>query len=87
VFGLSGAEWNEKEPRLAYSPDLASSDFYLFGRVKQILAGHEFPGGGALLDAVQDILRGIEMVTLDQSFLVWMERLERYVPINGDYVQ
>jgi hypothetical protein len=49
-----------KSTALTHSPDLAPSDFSLFGHVKQLLAGHEFPDRGAFLDAVQDILRGIE---------------------------
>jgi hypothetical protein len=51
-------------------PDLAPSDFYLFGYVKQLLAGQEFPDRGAILDAVQDIMRVIGKVTLDQVFPV-----------------
>jgi hypothetical protein len=59
-----------------YSRDPAASDFYLFGHVKQFLAEHKFTNQSALLDGVQNILRGIEEVTLDQVFLAWMERLE-----------
>jgi hypothetical protein len=68
-----------------YSPDLAPFDFYLFSNVKQLWAGHEFPGRGAFLDIIQDILTGIEKVALDRVFLAWMERLERCVTINANY--
>jgi histone-lysine N-methyltransferase SETMAR len=76
-----------KAPHPPYSPDLAPSNFYLFGHVKQLLAGHESPDRGALLYAAQNILSGIEKVTLDRGFLAWMERLQRYVTIIGEYVE
>jgi hypothetical protein len=59
-FALSEAEWDEKTPHPPYLSDLEPSDFYLFGRVKQLLAGHKFPDRGAVLDAVQDFLKSIE---------------------------
>jgi hypothetical protein len=59
-FELSGAERDEKAPHSPCSPDLAPSDFSLFGHVKQQLAGHEFPDRGALLGAVQDVLWGLK---------------------------
>jgi hypothetical protein len=83
--GLSGAEWDEKATDSAYSPDLALSDFCLFGHAKQLLGGHEFADLGALLDAVQDFLRGINKITLDRVFLAWMGqelmRFYRTLPI------
>jgi hypothetical protein len=62
----------------AYSPDVPSSDFYVFGHVKQLLAGQEFPDQGALLDAVQDILRGIEKVGSVSSCLDGKTRAIHY---------
>jgi histone-lysine N-methyltransferase SETMAR len=35
-----------------YSPDLAPSDFYLFGSVKHELQGHEFTEGEELVSAI-----------------------------------
>jgi hypothetical protein len=57
-----------REPHPAYSPDLAPSDFYLFGYVKQLLSGCQFADQDSLLQAVSDILVGIEKVTLDSVF-------------------
>jgi hypothetical protein len=67
-FGLSGADWDGKAPHSPHSLDLAPVDFYLFGQVKQLLAGHEFTDRGALLDAAQDILRGIEKLPCIRFF-------------------
>jgi histone-lysine N-methyltransferase SETMAR len=76
-----------KAPHPPYSPDLAPSDFHLFNQIKQLLAGHEFPDRAALLGAVQYILWSIEKISLDHVFLVWMERPEQCITINGDYVE
>jgi hypothetical protein len=59
----------------SYSPDLAPSDFYLFGYVKQLLSRCQFADQDSLLQAVSDILLGIEKVTLESVFYNWMERL------------
>jgi hypothetical protein len=42
----------KRAPHPTYSPDLGPSNFYLFGYVKQLLAGQEFPDGEALLRAI-----------------------------------
>jgi histone-lysine N-methyltransferase SETMAR len=76
----------KRAPHPAYSPDLAPSDFYLFGYVKQLLAGQEFPDGEALVGAINAILEGIEKVTLQRVFFEWMERLRRCIEIGGEYV-
>jgi hypothetical protein len=88
-MSLDFLERNEmtKVPQSLYSPRLAPFDFYLFGRAKRLLAGHGFLGRGAILDAVHGILRGIEKVTLDRTFLVWIERLDRCTTIKKDYVE
>jgi hypothetical protein len=70
-----------------YSRDLASSDFYLFGCIKQLLAGHELPDREALLEAVRRILEGIENAPLEWVFLAWLERRERYIKSNTEYVE
>jgi hypothetical protein len=43
-----------------YSPDLALSDFYLFGYVKRCLAGFSFEDAHQLLATVEGVLEGIE---------------------------
>jgi transposase len=46
-----------------YSPDLAPSDFYLFGYVKHQLRGHEFTEGPELVSAISEILNQISIDT------------------------
>jgi histone-lysine N-methyltransferase SETMAR len=59
-----------------YSPDLAPSDFFLFDYVKESLKGMVFPSYEELLDAIGEVLNGIESETLISVFEHWMERLE-----------
>jgi hypothetical protein len=54
----------ERASHPAYSLDLAPPVFDLFGNVKQLLAGQEFPDGEALLRAINVMLGGIEKGTL-----------------------
>jgi hypothetical protein len=71
-------------PYLPYSPDLAPSDFYLFGGVKRCLAALSFEDADQLLAAVEGVLEGIEKVTLQAVFLGWMNRLKKCIAINGE---
>jgi hypothetical protein len=63
-------------PYPPYSPDLAPSDFFLFGYVKEGIKGMVFPSSEELLDAIGEVVIGIESETLTAIFEHWMERLE-----------
>jgi hypothetical protein len=71
-------------PYPPYSPDLAPSDFYLFGYVKRCLAGLSFDDTDQLLATVEDFLEGIEKVNLQAIFLERMDRLKKCVATNGE---
>jgi transposase len=51
-----------------YSPDLAPSDFLLFGCVKERLKGMVFPSSEELLDAIGELVTGIKPETLTAVF-------------------
>jgi hypothetical protein len=51
-----------------YSPDLASSDFYLLGHVRGLPGGKSFEAEERLLSAVQAILRILRKVDFDEDF-------------------
>jgi hypothetical protein len=70
-----------------YSPDLARSDFYLFGYVKSCLAGLSPEDADQLLAAVEGVLEGIGKMTLQAVFLEWMDRLGNCVVTNGEYTE
>jgi hypothetical protein len=77
----------QRAPHPAYSPNLAPSDFYLFGYVKQLLSECQFADQDSLLQAVSDILVGIKKVTMERIFHNWMERLHQCSVTGGEYVE
>jgi hypothetical protein len=60
----------------AYSPDLAPSNFCLFGHMQGRLGQESFKTGQRLLSAVEGYFRTLEQWTLTKVFLEWMKRLE-----------
>jgi hypothetical protein len=56
----------ERTSHPAYSPDLTPYDFYHFGNVKQLLSGSQIADQGSVLQAVSDIVVGIEKVILEK---------------------
>jgi histone-lysine N-methyltransferase SETMAR len=50
------------------SPDLAPSDFYLFGDVKGLLRGESFEAGERLVSAVEGMLEFVEKCLLRRFF-------------------
>jgi hypothetical protein len=86
---LSAHYFNENRMNSAlhplYAPNLAPSDFYLFGYVKRCLAGLSFEDADQILAAVEGVLEGLEKVTLQAVFLEWMDRLKKCIATNGEY--
>jgi histone-lysine N-methyltransferase SETMAR len=70
VYGM------KQVPHPPYSSNLTPTDFYVFGHVKNCLAGASFADVDELLEAVMTILGEIEKVTLEAVFLEWMDRLK-----------
>jgi histone-lysine N-methyltransferase SETMAR len=68
-------------PHPPYSPDLTPCDFFLFGYVKHVLEGSEFPSEETLLAAIQRILSDLTGDTLRAVFAKWVERLN-WVALN-----
>jgi hypothetical protein len=60
-------------PRPPDSPDLAPSDFWLFGYMKAAMAGRQFPGREDLLTGIQEFLNGIQRSELELVFHHWIE--------------
>ena len=77
----------DRAPQPPYSPDIAPSDFYLFGYVKGLLAGRTFQSADELLSAVTEILNEISEKTLLRVFKEWEERLNQVIILNGDYIE
>jgi hypothetical protein len=60
-------------PHPPYSPDLTPSNVFLFGYVKERLKVMVFPSYEELLDAIGEVVTGIESETLTLVFEHWME--------------
>jgi hypothetical protein len=70
-----------------YSPDLASSDSFLFGYGKGKLMGYRAETPSELLVRIRVILAEIPREALNAVFLEWMERLQnacRYMVSMSD---
>jgi hypothetical protein len=74
-------------PHPAFSPDLAPSDFFLFGALKGRLAGCTFASADELIEAIREITGVIPRAQLEKVFLEWEERLQRCISLNDPYVE
>jgi hypothetical protein len=67
-----------------HPPDLAPSDFFLFGDAKRELSGCSFDDADDLLTAVQEPLDGFEQSTSISVFDEWVKRLEQCIETQGE---
>jgi hypothetical protein len=70
-----------------YSPDLAPSDFWLFGCSKTALAGAKFDEPEQLLNAITEFLNTISAEELRAVFDEWVERVRWVTENEGVYYQ
>jgi histone-lysine N-methyltransferase SETMAR len=74
-------------PHPSYSPDLAPSDFLLFGYVKRTVQGSECQTVEKLLAAVVGILNAIPTETLMSTFHEWIRRSQTCIDTDGESVE
>jgi hypothetical protein len=72
--------------QLHYSPDLAPCDFFLFGYLKQHLAGKYFIREDQGITAVGDVLDKIPLQTFQNVMDNRQYRLRRCIPLGGEYL-
>jgi hypothetical protein len=65
---------------------LAPSDVFLFGYVKGKLMGYRAETPSELPVRIRVILVKIPRETLNAVFLEWMERLQKFLGVDGEYV-
>src|SRR6476619_7374733 len=68
-------------PHPPYSPDLAPSDFHIFGPLKDYLRGQQFVDD----DAVKAWIRQCKLEFFVNGFINWRNRWDKCVVRNGDY--
>ena len=73
-------------PHPPYSPDLAPSDFFLFGFLKNKLMGYNFNSEEELLSKSYNILKKISRITLEEVFDEWIDRLKLCIELEGHYL-
>lgn len=74
-------------PHPPYSPDLAPSDFYLFGALKSRLAGMTFNSRDEIVEWITDEFERIPSDELMRAFHNWQRRLEECSMSDGSYLK
>jgi histone-lysine N-methyltransferase SETMAR len=74
-------------PHPPYSPDLAPSDFRLFGPMKDALRGTRFEDEERVIRAVSTWLREQETSWYREGMHALVSRLRKAVDVDGDYVE
>ncbi len=78
----------QRIPHPPYSPDLAPSDFWFFGHVKQALRGQRFQSLDHLKDAVDDQIANISSLEYKLCIMkTWIKRLTNCVAVRGHYFE
>jgi hypothetical protein len=72
-------------PHSPYSPDIAPSNFWLFGHMKKSLDDRTFDEAEQLLEAITEFLDEIHPSELEVVFSHWVERVRWVLESNGDY--
>jgi hypothetical protein len=73
-------------PQTPHSPDIAPSNFSLYGWLKTQLERREHNGEDELYEVVDEILTGLSIEMIETAFADWMNGLQRLIDGNGDYV-
>ena len=76
----------KRAPQPPYSPDIAPSDFFLFGYMKEKLKGRRFNSKEELLEAIHSILGAISEQKLKEVFLEWERRFQQVIASTDNYI-
>ena len=74
-------------PHPPYSPDLAPSDYFLFGSLKNFLAGNRFSSEEEVIYAVNDYFRTKTSDYFSAGIKALPDRWIRCIELLGDYVE
>jgi histone-lysine N-methyltransferase SETMAR len=74
-------------PHPPYSPDLAPSDFFLFGPLKDFLRGQKFKNDGEVKAAMRSWVRQCNPDFFGDGFAQWKTRWDKCVTRGGDYIE
>jgi hypothetical protein len=74
-------------PHPPYNPDLAPSDFHLFGPMKDGLSGLHFPSYDAIVRAVERLATSAGADFYQRGIRALFHRWRKYIANGGDYVE
>jgi len=70
-----------------YSPDLSPCDFFLFGALKEKLAGMSFSSSEDLVSKIREIFSDFSKETLQLVYMNWSKRLKWVIEHGGEYYE
>ena len=70
-----------------YSPDLAPSDYHIFGPMKDALRGRKFSSDAEVQEAVQTWLRQQPKTFFSEGIQRLTHRYHKCISLQGDYVE
>jgi histone-lysine N-methyltransferase SETMAR len=70
-----------------HSPDLASSDYHLFTKMKVWLATQRFQTNEELVDGVNNWLHDLAATFFDEGLQKLVSRYDNCLNVDGDYVE
>jgi hypothetical protein len=76
----------KRVPHPHFSSDIAPSDFFLFGWLKDELSSRQVSEFNRLFEIVDEILSILKSDTIARVFGNWTERLTQVINPNRDYV-
>ncbi|GFV35878.1 hypothetical protein TNCV_2866381 [Trichonephila clavipes] len=72
----------------SYSPVLVPSDFWLLPKLKEMLKGQHLSTVTKVQTAVSKWIRSQpELFFMDDGMKKWIERLNKFVAVSGDYLE
>lgn len=74
-------------PHPPYSPDLAPSDFHLFGPLKNAIRGTKFEDNEGVINAAKKWLREQDKMWYRSGIHALVSRWRKAVKVDGDYVE
>ena len=74
-------------PHPAYSPDLASSDFYLFPKIKRWLQGQKFLSNEEVKWETDGYFGHLDKSYYKKGIEMLKDRWAKYIELEGDYVK
>jgi hypothetical protein len=73
--------------RPAYNPDPSPYDFFLFGYLKDKLIDKVYTTPEELSSEVETIISEIPSNMISRVFLIWQERLRKYIEMQGNSIE